>query len=126
MQLKPDPLGVMKKKDVVRVVTRALDSFEYRPASNTIGTPWSADRVAAEIDKLRSCLVDPELRPVRREPPEVATKVVQDLWIVAVTDAASVFYDPSADEFGLAWDETSGQLFSINVCGDLIGTFCAR
>ena len=121
------PLGSMDSQQIAAIVNDALESFEHDPSSSTIGTPWSAERVDEAIAELRACLVSPSLRDVRRRPPEVESEAIQSLWVVAASsDGYAVFFDPQSREYGLATEAASGLLESINVGGDLVGTFCAR
>ncbi len=117
----------MDSEQIAAIVNGDLDSYEYEPPRETIGKPRSAERVAASIAELRDCLVSPVLREVRRLPPEVESEALQELWIVASSsDGYSVFFDPKSREYGLAFEAVGGVLESINVCGDLVGTYCAR
>jgi hypothetical protein len=117
----------MNRESVTALVARALDSYEYAPASDTLGTPWSAERVADEIRLLRESLVEPNQRLIRRHPPEVPTECEQQLWVVAITnDDFVLFFDEVLQEFGLAVQGGGGLPASIGVYGDLVGTFCSR
>ncbi len=117
----------MDSHQVASIVARELDTFEYSPSPDTIGTPWSAERMAKAVSELREALIEPEQRPITRHPPEVRAQSSQNLWVVAVTDDGFLlFFDPSVREFGLALEAEGGLPVSIGVYGDLVGTFCAR
>ena len=117
----------MNRETIASIVAQELDSFEYAPANDTIGTPWSAERISGEVAKLRAWLIAPEKRGITRHPPEAPTESIQELWVVAVTDDNFVlFYDPALQEFGLALQGQAGPPVSIGVYGDLVGTFCSR
>jgi hypothetical protein len=115
----------MKREVVAAIVERALQSFRYEPPDGPIGIPWSQERVRAQVEELRAALITPELRPIKRRPPEVALESDEELWVVAVTQGWLIFYDPSRREFGLAMQGPRGAE-STDVYGDLVGTFCAR
>jgi hypothetical protein len=101
------------------------------PRGSTVGIPWPADRLCAQVAELRAALVTPYLQrfvlkdtgpQVKASPP-----ILEDYWVVAVADDFLLFFDPKAKRFGLACTPSNGALpQTIGVRGDLIGTFCAR
>jgi hypothetical protein len=117
----------MKREVVATIVERAVESFRYELAEGTIGVPWSTERVRTQLEELRAALIPPELRPIKRHPPEVPSESDEQLWVVAVTnDGFVIFYEPTRREFGLAMQVPRGPAESIHLYGDLVGTFCAR
>jgi hypothetical protein len=112
----------MIASDIVRLVHEALDT--YRPpltGAETVGTPWSLNRIQEELRLLREALVLPSLRTLRvnQQPDEAA-------WLVAVSDNDVVFYSESRAEYGLGKLEADGAVTDWGIYGDLAGTFMAR
>jgi hypothetical protein len=112
----------MTSSDVVRVVREALDS--YRPpltAEETIGTPWSLERIQDKLRLLRDALVLPSQRTLR-----VYEQPNAQVWLVAVDDNDAVYYDEFRKEFGLGGLKEDGSITDWGLYGDLPGTFMAR
>jgi hypothetical protein len=115
---------------VVERVEREIATYQsQRPARP--GTRRSADRIRAELAALSRALVPPVLGKfaVRDEgiqltspEPELTT-----YWVVAQDpDGTVVFYDETADEFGLGEATPDGDLETVGVRGDLFSVFLAR
>ncbi len=122
----------MNSEAVSKLVASRLDAHRYEvPLQGaTLGTPWSAEKVSAHVEKLRSCLVKPYLHQfVLMDTYEQITATEKQLasyWVVAEAESYCQFYDPDGDEFGLAKPPHVGQdSQTVGVRGDLIGVFCA-
>lgn len=49
------------KAFVLKDMQRFYDEYEIPPLGTTVGIPWSKERIAAELEQMRSCLIDPFL-----------------------------------------------------------------
>jgi hypothetical protein len=71
------------KERVVREMVRYLESYvEPRPGT-TLGVPWSKEKIAAEIDQMKVCLVEPfasEYRDNDGQPPVNLFAALAGLW----------------------------------------------
>jgi hypothetical protein len=122
----------MNSEAISKLVASKLDAYRFEvPArSSTLGTPWSAEKISASVEKLRSCLVKPYLHEFAlMDTYEQITSVQEQLasyWVIAEAQAYCQFYDPEGDEFGLAEPPNAGENSrTVGVRGDLIGVFCA-
>jgi hypothetical protein len=113
--------------EVHRRVREEIDGYSFAaPSADLIGAPWSHDRIRELIADLESVLVAPRLQQLRNvdRPAEPAYDFWA--WVVAVEGDFVVFYDPAADDFGLAMTPQDRVPETIGVRGDLIGVFGAR
>ena len=112
----------MTANDVARVVKEALAS--YRPpltAEETLGTPWSLDRIQEELRLLKAALVLPSRRTLlAHEQPDA------EAWLVALDGEYAIYFDEPSGEFGLGGLQEDGSISSWGIYGDLPGTFMAR
>jgi hypothetical protein len=122
----------MNREAVSALVRETLAAFRYKtpPAGSTIGVPWSADKSASHVEKLREALVEPYVQ--RFELRETYGQVEQpeprysEFWVVAEVGGYLEWYDPATGEFGLGQRvEGSSIPVSIGVRGDLVAVFCA-
>jgi hypothetical protein len=118
----------MQADDVEALVRRQIEEFRYTaPSTGTIGVPWSADRVAAEVERLRTSLIRPQLATV-----EIADYGSpgprRALWLVTRTleNGYLVVFDSEARAFGLAVSGEVPPPQTVAVWGDLVSTFMAR
>jgi hypothetical protein len=114
----------MRTEEVEAVVEREITEFRYESPDGTIGVPWSAERVASEVEALRASLIQPELATV-----EIAdTGSQRELWVVTRTldNGYLVVFDSDSCTFGLAVSGKSGSLQTVAVWGGLVTTFMAR
>jgi hypothetical protein len=117
----------MTKDDVSALVEREIARYRYEPGTGLIGRPWAAERVARELEELRSALVPP--RPATLNVEEYVGKPprTSDAWVVAESaDGTVVAYEPATREFWLVQRNAAGALTTYGVNGDLVGTFMAR
>ena len=117
----------MRADEVKALVEREIAGFRYGPPEGTIGTTWSSERVAFEVETLRASLIDPQLVTV-----EIADSGSpgprRELWVVTCTleNGYLVVFDPESQTFGLAVGGERPPPQTVAVWGDLITTFMAR
>ena len=121
----------MTREEVSERVRAELDSFRYtehtREEAGTLGTPWSASRVAGEMELLKKALVTPVLVQVVDFDTVKSEKRLAKWWLVAQAPGMNlVLYDPEFDEFALATGDREDSPESVCVRGDLCTTFMAR
>jgi hypothetical protein len=116
---------------VIQRVEREITDYQMERRPLRLGTARSAERVRAELAALLRALVPPvrgrfAVRDagiqLTTPDPELAT-----YWVIAQDpDGTVVFYDESADEFGLGEATPDGDLETVGVRGDLLSVFLAR
>ena len=117
----------MTREEVATIVAESLSRPQARLRAGTLGSPWNVERIAAEIQLLHECRINPRQESARLAPPESETEEHRKVWIVVETNEGFlVYFDPSTEEFGLAMFDEMREVESLNVRGDLIGTFLAR
>jgi hypothetical protein len=116
----------MRADEVAALVEREISAFRHNAPEGTIGTPFSAERVASEIALLRESLVDPRLAPVDIGPPDVGRH--RKLWLItrSLENGYLVVFDAESERFGLAVIGEQGPPQTVSVWGDLVSTFMAR
>jgi hypothetical protein len=120
----------MSPSEVAKIVDEQLSGFQVSTATTqTYGRPWSSDRWAAELERLRQSLVVPQLKQVHvvdaRDRVDGFTGV-KDLWVVTqiLENSYVVVYDNDLPGFGLA---VAGRTIeTVGIWGDLPSTFAAR
>src|SRR5688500_17745653 len=91
---RPLPTYVMTSSEVTAVVERELANFRYEsPATGLLGRPWSAERVAAGVARLRSALVPPRRVTLQVSGAEGAQR--REAWTIAQAHGLEVLYDPA-------------------------------
>lgn len=119
------------KQFVLEDMERYYVEYELPPPGTTAGVPWSKERVAAELDRMRPCLVDPVLVEcaVRDSFDDVNSQHPErrQCWLVASDGGGyGLLFDPVARDFALAgWSEPEGWV-TFGVRGDAVTTFLAR
>ena len=123
----------MTSEEIKNIIETELNEFLYQEPEkgSTLGTPWSADKVASYIPKLKAALVEPYLQ--RMELGETYAHAISEkseyaeYWVIAEDGGYFEWYDPLTKEFGLAQKSTldAEQFISIGVRGDLVGVYCA-
>lgn len=121
----------MNKEKLHRYCLKELESYVYEVPQSALGNPWPEEKVESQLSQLRSSLVEPYLEKMelRDTYEQIGMKdpESQELWVVADdNDRYKVFYDASAEEFGLATYTESETPITIGVRGDFVGTFMAR
>lgn len=111
----------MTSTDIATLVRDAVKTYEYPRVQATIGTLWSAERVANELQLLRDSLVEPSQRTLHThtQPDDVA-------WLVAIEAGVPVYFSEVRGEFGLGNLGVDESITDWGVYGDLVGTFMAR
>ncbi len=116
----------MRADEVRALVDRQISEFRYNPSEETLGSPFSSERVASEVDLLRASLVQPQLAMVEIGLPDPGTH--RQLWLVTrnVENGYLVVFDPESQRFGLAVSGDDPPPQTVAVWGDLVSTFMAR
>jgi|LFEF01.1.fsa_nt_gb hypothetical protein len=118
------------KAFVLKDMQLFYDEYETPPQGTTVGTPWSKELIAAELEKMRPCLIDPFLTEclvqdthdqLNADPP-----IVRNCWVVAIDGSYGLLFDPEAGDFALACQSPSREWGTIGVRGDAVTTFLAR
>src|SRR4051812_41174341 len=95
-----------------------LNAYTYElPTQATVGIPWSAEKVALEVLKMRALLVDPYWIEV-----DSASLMCA---LVAQDGRMALAYDPESAEYDLIQRVADGWV-SIGIRGDAVSTFLAR
>jgi hypothetical protein len=110
-----------------QMVREAVDGYRQPSGDGTLGRPFTAERLALELDRLRAALVPPYVAEVAI-PNDEARHLGRTgpYWVVARLSGDVVYYDEGADEYGLAHVRATGAIASVAVRGDLAGVFMAR
>jgi hypothetical protein len=111
-------------------VEAELAGYIYEVPDGSIGTPWSAQRVADGLSEMREALVDPywinvEVRDTMQQ---LNTKDPPLRDCIAVADDKKgiiLLFDPLEASFVLAQRDSQG-VSTIGVRGDAVGCFLAR
>jgi hypothetical protein len=113
-----------------RAVESEIEAYEYSVPPGTVGSPFSADRIAVELAAMRSALVAPYWAEVDSR--DTLEQISSDTGprlncaVVADDDSGSVLvFDPMQNDFLIAVRHNGG-LRSIGVRGDAVGCFIAR
>ncbi|MBI5790396.1 MAG: hypothetical protein HZA63_02865 [Rhodocyclales bacterium] len=118
------------KSWVLEDMQRYLDEYETPPPGTTIGTPWSKEKVAAELERMLPCVIDPfvtecfiedTLEQQNSNPP-----IRRECWVVAIDRSYGLLFDPTENNFVLACQSESHEWGTIGVRGDAVTTFLAR
>jgi len=117
----------MRTDEIESIIRRELEEFRYEAPSETIGVPWSSERVESELAALRAALIQPRLAPVAIAD-DGSPGPERQLWLITkpVENAYLVVFDPAAHRFGLAVAGSSGPPQTVAVWGNLVSTFMAR
>jgi hypothetical protein len=123
--------GIVGPKAVVKRVEREIDEYQSQGHPVRVSTARSAERVRAELAALSRALIPPVLGrfAVRDEGAQLTTPEpdLKTYWVVAQDpDGTVVFYDESADEFGLGEATPDGDLETVGIRGDLLSVFLSR
>jgi hypothetical protein len=111
-------------------VENEIENYLYPSSTDTVGTPWTEERVRAELAAMKSALVLPywnevELRDTHQQ---IAASPAQSRTCAVVADdlkGTLLVFDPVEHEFMLAVRH-NGRLSTIGVRGDAVGCFMAR
>jgi hypothetical protein len=111
----------MTSSDLATLVRDAVKTYDYPRVQATVGTLWSASRVANELQLLSASLVEPSQRTlhIHKQPDDVA-------WLVAVERGVAVYFSEVHGQFGLGGLGPDGSITDWGVYGDVVGTFMAR
>ena len=122
----------MTSDDVKAIVAQSLAA--WRPPDvapgTTVGVPWTAERYAPKVERLRAALVTPYAQrfALREYDDPERTRIAGEVvyWVVAATGDMYLWYDEATGEFGVGEPGPAGALpTSIGLRGDVVGSFCA-
>lgn len=105
-------------------------TYEPPDAGETLGVPWSRDRVSEEAEKIAALLVDPY--PVTYDSaddlqlPKNRLIGVRSAFVVAEDGDYVLLFDHEAENFVLACRHSDGTLKAWGIRGDASSTFMAR
>lgn len=117
----------MTQDEVAALVEREITDYRYEPGPDLIGRPWSGERIARELQELRSALVPPRRTMLHVEASVGQPPRTSESWVVAeASDGTVVAYEPATQEFWLVECDASAGLKTFGVNGDLVGVFMAR
>ena len=119
------------RERVLADFSRYAEAYEPPPAGQSVGSPWSRDKVETEVAKMRALLVAPYATTYESgdELLTVAERLigVRDAFVVADDDPYFLLFDPAADDFVLACKrKDSGALTAWGIRGDAASTFLSR
>jgi hypothetical protein len=120
----------MDMHELRKRVSAEIDNYVYEYPPGMVGNPWPAAKVEAQLQALRSALVEPYwVDTVALTDPwrhSNAVKATTRCAVVADDGAGCVLaFDPASDEFFLA-TKTDSAVKSIGVDGDAVGCWMAR
>jgi hypothetical protein len=108
-----------------------LLEYELPEPGSTWGTPWSREKVAAELEKMRACLVDApffveylceDFDPITRDPKCER----RSGFVVAEDGSYRLLFDHEAEDFVLVNGSDDAGWGSFGIRGDASTTFLAR
>lgn len=104
----------------------------YEPSDHgqTLGQPWSKEKVSAAIEDMAAHVVDPYLVEYDSgddlQLPEDRLIGIRSAFVVAQDGGYYLLYDHEAENFVLAFKHDDGWLKSWGIRGDATSTFLAR
>jgi hypothetical protein len=124
-----DPAAL--RRAVLEDMDRYLSEYTLPPPGTTYGTPWSKDRIAAELEIMRSLLVDPHPTsyfPEEKMWSDAEGKIFEAraAWVVAEDRSYRLLFDAVLAEFVLVSGTPENGWGSFGLHGDAPSTFLAR
>jgi hypothetical protein len=119
------------RQAVLDDMARYLSEYELPEPGSTFGTPWSRERVAGELEKMRICLIDEpyfveyiceDFGPVTRDPKQER----RSGYVVAEAGGYRLLFDHEAEDFVLVNGSDDAGWGSFSIRGDAPTTFLAR
>ena len=112
------------------IVENEIENYFYPSSTSTVGTPWTEERVRAELAVMKSALVSPYWSEVElcdtRQQIDASPALSQTCGVVADDLKGTLLvFDPVENEFMLAVRHND-KLSTIGVRGDAVGVFMAR
>jgi hypothetical protein len=114
-------------EDLRRFVESEVDSYIYEVSGESVGNPWSDQKVQTGIQRMRAALVEPYWTDVElRDTYVLPTPPLKRRCAVVADDGRGtlLLWDPETEYFVLA-DRDGADLFTYNVRGDAVGCFLA-
>ena len=115
--------------ELQQLVRAEIDAYVYEVPRGGVGNPWSAEKVRAGLEDMRSAVVPPywtevEIRDTFEQCSGEA-RLLQRCAVVADNQAGTLLlWDPKGREFFLA-ERRHGRLISFGVRGDAVGCYLA-
>ena len=126
-----DVLPDLIRRAVVDDIALYLSEYEIPEPGATLGTPWSRAKVAAELEKMRACLVEvpycveylcEDFHPVTRD----LMHEKRSGFVVAEDGSYRLLFDHEAEDFVLVSGGDDVGWGSFGIRGDAPTTFMAR
>ncbi len=116
---------------IEQLVQREIDEYRYEVPDNSIGNPWSPEKVQRQLANLRDAVVPPRAQKIQLRDTfdqiNAANPITVEYWVVADDGNRNlVCFDPDTNEFVLAQRSEDGYIATVGVRGDLVGVFMAR
>ena len=119
----------MTFEEISRLIQHELSTFSYQPPAQdaVLGKPFSKDRMAQEVEALRSALVTPQLLPIDVND-DPRSRTLRMMWVVTRPDSNGyvLVFDQEERCFGLALTGGRGRPTTVGIWGDLVSTYAAR
>jgi hypothetical protein len=119
------------RQAVLEDMERYLAEYTLPPIGTTYGTPWSKERIAAELETMRTLLVDPYPSEYFSEDKvlpdaERALLAARPAYVVAEDGSYRLLFDPESGEYVLVSGNLENGWGSFGIRGDASSTFLAR
>ena len=120
--------GAELKRRLTDEMAAYLESYVEPAPGTTVGIPWSKDKIAAEIDQMKVCLVEPFAAEYKNNDERGQDPQRLKCWVVATDDTYGLAFDPMANEYVLVSRSSSfaSDWASFGIRGDAVSTFLAR
>lgn len=118
------------RRNVEAEFLRYAATYVPPPPGETVGVPWSKEKVDAEVEKMASLIVEPYLVKYYSGDdllsPEQRLIGERSAFVVAEDESYLLLYDFDAEDFVLATRHNDGRLTAWGIRGDVVSTFLAR
>ena len=118
------------RRNVEAEFLRYAATYIPPPPGETVGVPWSKEKVDAEVEKMASLIVEPYFAKYFSGddllPPEQRLIGDRSAFVVAEDESYLLLYDFDAEDFVLATRQNDGRLTAWGIRGDAASTFLAR
>ncbi len=121
---------IQLRRNVEAAFLRYAATYVSPPTGESIGMPWSKEKIDAEVEKMASLIVEPCLVKYFSGddllPPEQRLIGERSAFVVAEDETYLLLYDFEAEDFVLAARHDDGRLAAWGIRGDAASTFLAR
>lgn len=118
------------RRNVEAEFLRYAATYVPPPPGETVGVPWSKEKVGAEVEKMASLIVEPYLVKYYSGddllPPAQRLVGERAAFVVADDEMHLLLYDFEAEDFVLAARRSDGRLAAWGIRGDAASTFLSR